>query len=142
VKSCWPWCVLLMPFATSGLLTMQPTGQPVTASVERIDKAELVRRLDAGEITSGWTFGPGILPKPTVDVGYDSDDGRFGVYGVGGSKSMVLLYMRDEVVYGACAYGLSAGRQEVWWFCDEELLAKHVVLAAKRFKVAPAPKKP
>jgi hypothetical protein len=98
-----------------------------------MDVAALVCALDSGEISNGTRLGPWDLPKgPVVAAAYRGERGEvFEVYGIRLERGLLLLYLKDDLIYAACGYALSAGEQEKWWFVDGMLLGQHASLAQK-----------
>lgn len=86
----------------------------------------VVRRFESGEVGLGSTMSGLRLPKPWVSVHTDdTDDSSQGVYVMREYDKVLILFYRDTgVMYGACLIQQPPRQRVVWYFGDEELLAR------------------
>jgi len=100
---------------------------PMSApTIDRMTVAQLVGALRAGDIKAGDKLPVARLPKGWSGTSVRGDgDVVYGTWVARDANYVVLIYgHKENAMYGACSY--SDDNHEAWYFCDMELMRKHI----------------
>lgn len=100
---------------------------------ERFIFEDMLERVRSGEIAPGQnTLIMPILPRVTIDrmrLCRKDDRGTIDAYGAIGycsGQRCLLLYTKNNVIYGAYLVYDDASHTDCWFFCDTALFAEHI----------------
>ncbi|TVQ61003.1 MAG: hypothetical protein EA379_06895 [Phycisphaerales bacterium] len=95
--------------------------------------AELVESFERGDISPDHSFGDlvreGLKPQAYA-MRHDNGD-TFGVAVAHDSDSVLIVYTLNGAIYAAQHIHRSGTHTERWYFCDEEVLQRHIALSRR-----------
>jgi hypothetical protein len=100
---------------------------------ERPTFAAVLASLDDATIASNTELDISRFPKFYIERCLETSDGkrRFCVAGIRDGNRSVLLYVQNDRIFGVQGLAISAARQEVWWFCEGDIMAVYLETAIK-----------